>query len=151
MFTVPPLLSLVGVSGYGLWISYNNIVRLQKYEAKSEKAAEWSNEAAERLHTTRTTQGAAAITIGLSLITSLTLLFLNHAEQHQIVLSISLINTSICLGARFHMADYWRQRTMVPFVQDYNEAIKGSNIAVNVLGLLGAGWIVTGLVGWFLG
>ncbi|KAF2477064.1 uncharacterized protein BDR25DRAFT_276761 [Lindgomyces ingoldianus] len=151
MLTVAPLLCLIGVSGYGLFISYSNITRLQKYEERSERAAEWSNTAAERLQKTRTTQGAAAITVLLSLLTSMTLLVLSHAEHHQIVLAISLINTAICFGARIHMANFWKEKVQLPFMEAYNEAIRGSNQSVSVLTMLGWGWVVTGLIGWLAG
>jgi hypothetical protein len=51
------------LSGYGLFLSYGNITRLQQYEQQSEKAAEWSNTAAQRLHKTRTTQASGTISV----------------------------------------------------------------------------------------
>jgi hypothetical protein len=51
------------LSGYGLYLSYHNITRLQQYEKQSEKAAEWSNAAAHRLHKTRTTQTSGTISV----------------------------------------------------------------------------------------
>jgi len=51
------------LSAYGLYLSYQNITRLQQYEEKSEKAAEWSNTAAQRLHKTRTTQTSGTVTV----------------------------------------------------------------------------------------
>jgi hypothetical protein len=61
-----PLIHLTLYSAYALNLSYETITRLQKYEEQSEKAAEWSNKAAERLHKTRTTQGSGAITVMLT-------------------------------------------------------------------------------------
>jgi hypothetical protein len=51
------------LSAYGLFLSYQNITRLQQYEKQSEKAAEWSNTAAEKLHKTRTTQASGTISV----------------------------------------------------------------------------------------
>jgi hypothetical protein len=51
------------LSSYGLFLSYQNITRLQQYEEQSEKAAEWSNTAAQRLHKTRTTQASGTISV----------------------------------------------------------------------------------------
>jgi hypothetical protein len=50
-------------SAYNLYLSAIAVTKLQKYEEKSEKAAEWSNVAATQLHKTRTTQasGTAAV------------------------------------------------------------------------------------------
>jgi hypothetical protein len=58
-----PLAALIGLSGYGLNLCYNNITRLQQYEEQSEKAAKWSNKVAERLHKTRSTQTSGTITV----------------------------------------------------------------------------------------
>jgi len=49
-----------GVSTYGLYTSYAAVINLQKYEEKSEKAAQWSNSAAHQLHKTRITQATGA-------------------------------------------------------------------------------------------
>ena len=49
--------------GYTGWQSYQAIWRLQGYEEQSEKAAQYSNVAAEQLHTTRTTQASGAVTV----------------------------------------------------------------------------------------
>jgi hypothetical protein len=57
------LLCASALSGYGLYMSYSNITRLQQYEKQSEKAAEWSNTAAQRLHKTRTTQASGTISV----------------------------------------------------------------------------------------
>jgi hypothetical protein len=54
------------LSAYGLYLSYQNITRLQQYEEKSEKAAEWSNMAAQRLHKTRSTQTSGTVTVCLN-------------------------------------------------------------------------------------
>jgi hypothetical protein len=51
------------LSAYSLYLSYQNITRLQQYEEKSKKAAEWSNTAAQRLHKTRSTQTSGTVTV----------------------------------------------------------------------------------------
>jgi hypothetical protein len=51
------------LSGYGALHSYIAVTNLQKYEKTSEKLAEWSKEAANQLHKTRTTQTTAAIAV----------------------------------------------------------------------------------------
>ena len=65
-----PLVHILVYSAYALNISYETITRLKKYEEQSEKAAEWSNTAAERLRKTRTTQGSGAISVMLPVIRS---------------------------------------------------------------------------------
>lgn len=63
MSQVLPLAHLSALSGYGLYLSYHNIWRLQQYEEQSEKAAEWSNAVAERLHKTRSTQTSGTLSV----------------------------------------------------------------------------------------
>jgi 7-keto-8-aminopelargonate synthetase-like enzyme len=60
---LPPLLFASALSAYGLFLCKENITRLQQYEAQSEKAAEWSNTAAQRLHKTRTTQTSGTLSV----------------------------------------------------------------------------------------
>ncbi|KAF2201826.1 hypothetical protein GQ43DRAFT_440251 [Delitschia confertaspora ATCC 74209] len=66
--TNPLLLPVFGCSIYGLYLSYKNITRLQRYESQTKTAAEWSETVAEQLRTTQTTQGAAAVTVCFHLI-----------------------------------------------------------------------------------
>jgi hypothetical protein len=61
------------LSTYGLLLSYQNITRLQQYEEQSEKAAEWSNTAKERLHKTRTTQTSGTLSVRILLPTPLSI------------------------------------------------------------------------------
>ncbi len=58
-----PLLLISALSNYGLFLSYNNIIRLREYEETSEKAAEWSNKIAERLSKTRSTQTSGTVAV----------------------------------------------------------------------------------------
>jgi len=51
------------LSGYGALHSYIAVTNLQKYEKTSEKLAEWSKDAANELHKTRTTQTTAALAV----------------------------------------------------------------------------------------
>lgn len=61
--TLPPFIFASLLSAYGLYLCKENITRLQQYEEASEKAAEWSNTAAQRLHKTRTTQTSGTLTV----------------------------------------------------------------------------------------
>lgn len=51
---------------YNLYLASISIKNLHQYEEKSEKAAEWSNEAERQLHKTRTTQATGVLTVRLS-------------------------------------------------------------------------------------
>lgn len=59
-------LAITNVSGYCLYHSAQSIPRLQCYEKKAEKAAEWSNVAEKRLWGTRYTVGAGFIMVSAS-------------------------------------------------------------------------------------
>ena len=52
-----------GFSFYNLYLCSISITNFQQYEEKSEKAAQYSNTAAEQLHKTRTTQTSSALTV----------------------------------------------------------------------------------------
>lgn len=58
-----PLIPLSLYSAYALSLCYTNVTKLQKYEEKANKAAEWSDTAAQRLHKTRTTQTSGTLAV----------------------------------------------------------------------------------------
>ena len=68
--TMPFLLNVLHatqacLSAYALYLSYMSITDSQKYEEKTEKAAQYSNTAEQQLHKTRTTlaSGTAAVSL----------------------------------------------------------------------------------------
>jgi hypothetical protein len=63
LITLVPAVLLGLLSTYGASVSYRAVTRLRAYEETSEKAAEWSNTAAQRLYKTRTTQAGGAISV----------------------------------------------------------------------------------------
>ncbi|KAF2259232.1 hypothetical protein CC78DRAFT_537242 [Lojkania enalia] len=144
---VPALLFLAPVSGYSLFLSYNIIIRLQHYESQSEKAAEWSKMAAARLHKTRTTQATGAIAISVSLFTSVALVF---PFLRSICMPLALLNTLALISSRIHFGGFWnaQKQTEVPFVEKFNEAVRGSERLCNLLGLLAWGWGVAATAWW---
>lgn len=64
-------------------------------------------------------------------------------------MTASAANTVMLLFARTHMANFWNEsvQTRVPFVQKFNDAVRGSEQVVRILGALSAAWGVAGL-GW---
>ncbi|KAI8936658.1 hypothetical protein NX059_007055 [Plenodomus lindquistii] len=141
------------LSAYGLYLSYQNITRLQQYEKTSEKAAEWSNTAAQRLRKTRTTQGSGTVTLILSFLSSTTLLLLpSHATPPTLLLTSGL-NTLFLFASQTHMNRFWNDstQTRVPFLEKFNEAIRGSEKVVWALGTLGVGWGAAAIVWWMKG
>ncbi|KAF1834778.1 hypothetical protein BDW02DRAFT_322286 [Decorospora gaudefroyi] len=144
------LVSTTALSAYALTLSYENITRLRHYEEKSEKAAEWSNTAAHKLHKTRTTQASGTVTLILSLLTSTALIFLPSYATPRAIITASAVNAAALYASRTHMARFWNEskQAKVPFVDKFNEAIRGSEKVVLLLGTLSQAWAVTGMV-WF--
>ncbi|KAI4696758.1 uncharacterized protein J4E88_000936 [Alternaria novae-zelandiae] len=130
------------LSAYGLYLSYQNITRLQQYEKQSEKAAEWSNTAAQRLHKTRSTQTSGTVTLLLSLLTSVALLTIPSLSSPKILIGTGAANAAATYLARVHMKNFWNDKTQtkIPFVEKFNEAIRGSELVVLLLGTLSLGW-----------
>jgi len=56
-------LSQVGLVLYGAQYSYTAITNLRKYEEITKKAAEWSEQVADHLKKTRTTQASGALCV----------------------------------------------------------------------------------------
>jgi hypothetical protein len=58
-------------------------------------------------------------------------------------------NTALLALARQHMAAFWndREQVRIPFVDKFNDAVRGSERVVWILGVLSASWGVAG-VGW---
>lgn len=54
------------LSAYSLYHAYISITNLRQYEQKTEKAAQWSQTAADQLHKTRTTQTSGALAVSTS-------------------------------------------------------------------------------------
>jgi len=60
-----PLLLVVALSAYALYMCYQNITRLQEYEEQTQKAAKWSSNITERLYRTRATQSTGTASVCL--------------------------------------------------------------------------------------
>ncbi|KAF2433132.1 hypothetical protein EJ08DRAFT_647521 [Tothia fuscella] len=147
MAYLQPLLHLAqaSLSGYSLFHAYISITNLQKYEKKTEKAAEWSRTAAQELHKTRTTQTSGTLAILSSLVVALGLTFKASSATFN-TLFFNSINVAICYFAQNHIGNFWNGKAKVPFVQGYNDAITSTTIIRNHLQLLGVGWAISSVV-----
>ncbi|KAH7382190.1 hypothetical protein BKA66DRAFT_463966 [Pyrenochaeta sp. MPI-SDFR-AT-0127] len=146
-WSFPQLLLNSALSTYGLYVSYQNITRLQQYEKQSEKAAEWSSTAAQRLHKTRTTQTSGTLTLMISFLTSTTLVVMPSLASPTVLVGTSLANTAILFASRTHMANFWNEsnQTRIPFLKKFNEAVRGSENVVLHLGTLSIAWVGPGI------
>lgn len=153
-------------SAYNLYLSSICITKLQKYEEKSEKAAEWSNTAAKQLHKTRTTQasGTAAVCppflcllhtnrtlkILCSFVSSVAVLFYSSSTFSG--LAVALVNVVALTAARAHVGEFWKGKAKIPLpgTGDYNDAISiTQEIRLNSA-YLAASWCVAGVLSLFL-
>lgn len=93
METVSALLPLLHLpqaclSAYTIYLSSIVVPKLQRYEEKSEKAAEWSNTAEHQLHKTRTTQTSGALTVGRQILLSPTAGVVSFSSRFFVILPI---------------------------------------------------------------
>ncbi|KAK7183266.1 hypothetical protein DPSP01_011791 [Paraphaeosphaeria sporulosa] len=144
-----PLCFVTVLSSYGLYMSYQNITRLQEYEDQAQKLSKWSNTVAARLNKTRTTQTSGTIAMVLSTFCSLLLLLTKFGITTHVVLA--LICTAVSALARLHMKTFWNEKEQVriPLMGKFNEAVSGSEEVVQLLGGITAAWIAAGLLSFF--
>lgn len=79
----------------------------------------------------------------LSLISALALLFLIAAPG-----LLALVNVAAETFTSLYISGYWKAKAQVPFMTEYNEAIRKSNDLRRLLIALSAGWAFTGAVGY---
>ena len=79
----------------------------------------------------------------LSLISALALLFANAAPE-----LVAVVNVVAGTFASMYISGYWKAKAQVPFMTEYNEAIRKSNDLRRLLIALSAGWAFTGAVGY---
>ncbi|KAF2020398.1 hypothetical protein BU24DRAFT_360858 [Aaosphaeria arxii CBS 175.79] len=146
-----PLTLTTLLSAYTLNLAYTNITLLQRYERQSEKAAEWSSIAAERLRKTRTTQASGAVSIVLSLISSTYLILhpilSSEKKQSDHAVLITAVNIVASSAARVHMAGFWneKEQTRVPFLEKFNDAVRGSERERDLVWGIAGCWVAVGL------
>lgn len=144
-------LAQVGLSSYGLYLSYITVTNLQQYEEQSKKVAEYSEIAAQQLHKTRTTQTSGALTFLASLITSLVLATVPSTLPWIVRLSASPLLLVGTFFAAAHVGDFWENKGKVPFVEGYNEAISRTKDMIVTMEYLKYSWLVTALCGAIFG
>lgn len=79
----------------------------------------------------------------LSLISALALLFLSAAPE-----LLAAVNVVAGTFTSMYISGYWKAKAQVPFMTEYNEAIRKSNDLRRLLIALSAGWAFTGAVGY---
>jgi hypothetical protein len=79
----------------------------------------------------------------------ITPLALMTTDSPKILISAAALNTVMLFFTRTHMANFWNEKvqTRIPFVQKFNDAVRGSEQVVKILGALTASWVIAGL-GW---
>lgn len=84
-------------------LSATSIVKLNKYEEMSEKAAGYSNTAEHQLYKTRTTMASGALSTFCSLLSSVALGVANATTDRRQLFLISMVNTAACAFAYVHI------------------------------------------------
>ncbi len=79
----------------------------------------------------------------LSLISALALIFLIAAPE-----VLALVNVAAEIFTSMFISGYWKAKAQIPFMTEYNEAIRKSNDLRRVLIALSAAWAFTGVVGY---
>ncbi|KAK3322796.1 hypothetical protein B0H66DRAFT_214895 [Apodospora peruviana] len=138
-------LAIANVSGYCLYHSAQSIPKLQQYERKAEKAAEWSDVAAKRLWDTRYTVGAGFVMTAISLLSSLSNIFYGASSTAGFFGTLRGVAWAALLGggelaASGYMKSFWADKRKIPLMDDYNDAVSDT---VKVMGLsdaLAVGW-----------
>lgn len=79
----------------------------------------------------------------LSLISALALVFLSAAPE-----LLALVNVAAEIFTSLYISGYWKAKAQVPFMTEYNDAIRRSNDLRRLLIALSAVWAFTGAVGY---
>jgi hypothetical protein len=82
----------------------------------------------------------------LSFVTPIAQLLVDRTSP-KVLATTAIVNSAILLVTRQHMANFWNDstQTRIPFVQKFNEAIRGSEKVVEILTTLALSWGVAGL------
>lgn len=120
-----------------MFYSAQSIPKLRRYEAKAEKAAEWSNVAEKRLWDTRYTVGAGFATTLLSLISSYYFAFFTTSAFG--ILWAALL-AAVEYGVVRYMNSFWGDKRKVPLMDDYNNAISDTAAVMGLSEALAVGW-----------
>lgn len=78
----------------------------------------------------------------LSFLTSAILVLAPRLASPTVLIAAGVANGAAMYLSRVHMSNFWndRNQTRIPFVEKFNEAIRGSEQVVVLLGTLSLGW-----------
>jgi hypothetical protein len=83
----------------------------------------------------------------VSFLTSTILILVPSLRSATVLTAAGLVSASGMFLSRTHMANFWNEstQTRIPFVEKFNEAIRGSEKVVWILGTLSFSWASAGL------
>ncbi|KAF2837916.1 hypothetical protein M501DRAFT_995168 [Patellaria atrata CBS 101060] len=146
-FLLPAAYSVqAALSAYGLYFSFIAITNVRQYEEQTERAARYSGTAAHQLRKTRTTQASGVFAFLLSIGCTY---FLLYPMRPIFGAGICASNVLHLLATKRFIANFWRPKGKVPFVEGYNNAITATDVVRTVMGWLAVNWAVIGFVKWF--
>ncbi|KAH8911102.1 hypothetical protein BR93DRAFT_964919 [Coniochaeta sp. PMI_546] len=134
------------VSAYATAVSVKSIPKLRKYEAKAQKAAEWSRTAEKRLWDTRYTVGAGLIFAIVSLLSSLCYVAFVTRQSGLVLLGWPTLLASGAFYVTGYMRSFWDSKAKIPLLDEYNEAISDTQTVIDLLNWIGAGWTAIAVV-----
>lgn len=91
------------LTSYTALLSYTSIVKLRKYEEKTEKAAGYSNTVEHQLHKTQTTMTSGALATLCSLLSSVALVAASPKTDPRQSFLISMVSTGATAFAYVHV------------------------------------------------
>lgn len=165
---------LAAAGGDALHRSWKSIPKLQKYEEKAEKAANWSNAAERRLWDTRYTVVAGFVTVRVAdfsvchlpsyaelgvVLCSLTesgctqsavsvltaIAFLFILDNGLFELALSFSLAAVNFCVARYMQSFWADKAKIPLMKDYNAAISDTVTVMNLMDVLAGGWVIFGV------
>lgn len=71
-------------------------------------------------------------------------LVFNHGNSRL----LALVNAIVDVSVSMYIRGYWKAKAEIPFLTEYNEAIRKSNDLRRLLIALSAGWAIIGAVGY---
>jgi hypothetical protein len=92
------------------------------------------------------------IQLALSLLSSSALLYARFSSGRASVSPMMAFGNATALGlASWHMGAFWnkKEQTRIPFMTEFNEAVRGSEKVVSCLRMAGMAWGVLGAVWWW--
>ncbi|KAB5539498.1 hypothetical protein GE09DRAFT_319453 [Coniochaeta sp. 2T2.1] len=133
------------LSAYATAVSIASFPKLQKYEDKAKRAAEWSEMADKRLWDTRYTVGAGFVTASTSSLSALYHTVFVPRPSGMLVVGWPILMASAAIYVQRYMRSFWDSKAKIPLLDDYNEAISDTKTVIDTMTWISIGWVAVAL------